>query len=119
MKDFARPLGPKYKFGAMVSEQIQLNTHFNKIYNCICEIQLIKIRLGIASKSQDGNAPQDVKVSLKMGVLMPLHAKWIVQVYESLRKKRDNIKNGFVKAGIQDAVTNADDILAQDPNPFL
>ena len=45
-------------------------------------------------------------------------AKWIVQVYESLRKKRENIKYAFVKAGIQEAVTNADDILAQDPNPF-
>ena len=28
-------------------------------------------------------------------------------------------KNGLVKAGIQEAVTNADDdILAQDPHPF-
>tara|TARA_B110000046_G_C12968865_1_gene388029 strand:- start:478 stop:606 length:129 start_codon:yes stop_codon:yes gene_type:complete len=31
LKDFARPLGPNLKYGAIFSEQIKINEHLNKI----------------------------------------------------------------------------------------
>ena len=42
-----------------------------------------------------------------MRTLKPLHAKWIVEVYEKLRTKTDaNIRNGLITAGILEAVQN-------------
>ena len=36
----------------------------------------------------------------------------------NFKNKKDSIKSGFQKAGIKEAVVDAEYILALDPNPF-
>ena len=50
LKDFAQPLRQKCKFGAMVNEQIKLNTHFNKIYKGPSIKDVRKGRKGVCQK---------------------------------------------------------------------
>ena len=48
-------------------------------------------------------APGDVKVSLKLSDLKPLHAKWIVEMYGYLKQQKESVVKGFEKAGILEA----------------
>ena len=66
----------------------------------------------------NGKAPGDVKVSLKLSDLKPLHAKWIVDAYDHLKKQKDSIINGFDSAGITEAIKSANDIYTRIENPF-
>ena len=52
---------------------------------------------------------EDVEISMSLSTVKPLHAKWLVSVFQKLeRDKRDKdlIKKGFSDAGIID--NNAD-----------
>lgn len=40
------------------------------------------------------------KVDLKLSVLKPIHARWMIDVYAALGKQPDLVKAGFRKAGI-------------------
>ena len=52
-----------------------------------------------------------MKVSLKMSDLKPLHARWIVDMYNYLKKQKESILNGSDKAGITKAVQSANQVL--------
>ena len=58
-------------------------------------------------------APGNVKVSLKMSNLKPLHARWIVEIYDYLKQETGSILNGFDKAGITEAVKSANKVFAR------
>ena len=47
-----------------------------------------------------GQDPCDVKVPLQLTVRKPLHAKWILELYNRLKGGKGLIRNGFVAAGI-------------------
>ena len=55
---------------------------------------------------------------MKLSELMPLHAKWIVELYDHLRKQNEAIVKGFDKAGITEAIQSANDIYQLCENPF-
>ena len=63
-------------------------------------------------------APPDVKVSLRLSVIKPLHAKWIVDLYHHLKADKEMIVNGFRTAGIFEAIENAQVITEKVENPF-
>ena len=69
-------------------------------------------------KQQRGKATADVKVSLKLSVIKPLHAKWIVDLYNTLKDDKELAINVFRSAGITEVIENAKDIVEKVQNPF-
>ena len=51
---------------------------------------------------RSGKAAADVKVSLKLTVIKPLHAKWIVDLHNTLKDDKEMAINVFRSAGITD-----------------
>ena len=63
-------------------------------------------------------AAADVKVSLKLSVIQPLHAKWIVDLYNTLKDDKEMAINGFRRAVITETIVNAKDMVEKAQNPF-
>ena len=55
------------------------------------------------------NAAADVKFFLKLSAFKPLHVKWIVDLYNTLKDDKEMSINGFRSAGITEATENAKD----------
>ena len=53
----------------------------------------------------EGNNIKDIKISLKLSVVKPLHAKWLSEIYNHMTSSegRDVCLNGWKVAGILDA----------------
>ena len=62
------------------------------------------------NNSKNGIASPDVKLSLLLSVIKPLHAKWIVNLYHHLEADKEMIVNGFKAGGISEAIENPQDI---------
>ena len=63
-------------------------------------------------------AAADVKVSLKLSVIQPLHAKWIVDLFNTLKADKEMAINGFRRAVITETIVNAKDMVEKAQNPF-
>ena len=63
-------------------------------------------------------AAADVKTSLKLSVIKPLHSKWIVDLYNTLKYDKEMEKNGFSSAGITETIENAKDMVEKIENPY-
>ena len=72
----------------------------------------------VSKQLSNGVAPGDVKVSLKLSDLKPLHARWIVETYNHLKYQNDTIIKGFDAAGISEAITCANHVFTGVENPF-
>ena len=72
----------------------------------------------ISKQIKRGIAPPDVKVSLNLSVIKPLHAKWIVDLHHYLKTEKAMILYGFRAAGISEAIENAKSITEKVENPF-
>ena len=68
----------------------------------------------VSKQLMNGKAPRDVKGSLKLSDLKPLHAKWIVEMHGYLKQQKES----FEKAGILEAVKMAQEVYARYENPF-
>ena len=66
-----------------------------------------------------GIKPANAKVSLALSELKPVHAQWIVHVYECLCKQPEIIKNGFRAAGITEAVEFVHSVVQRIENRFI
>ena len=55
-------------------------------------------------------AHANVKVSLKLSIIKPLYAKWIIDLYNTLKDDKKMAINGFRNAGISEAIENAKDM---------
>ena len=60
----------------------------------------------------------DVKISMSLTYLKPFHARWIVELYEQLRKQDDIIVKGFESAGVLEAIANAEAVIISIENLF-
>ena len=60
----------------------------------------------------------DVKVTLKLSMIKPLHAKWIVDLHHHLKAHKEMIVNGFGAAGIFEPIENAQPIAEKVENRF-
>ena len=72
----------------------------------------------VSKQLQLGKAAADVKVSLKLSDLKPLHAQWIVDMYNYLKNEKESVVKGFEKAGILEAVESAQKVYSRCENPF-
>ena len=73
----------------------------------------------VSKQLSNGVAPGDVKVSLKLSDLKPLHARWIVEIYNHLKHQNDSIIKSFDAAEINEAIACAKDIFTQVENLFV
>ena len=55
---------------------------------------------------------------MKLSDLKPLHARWIVQMFDKQKQQNESIVNGFNKAGITEAVKSVNDVFPRIENPF-
>ena len=67
----------------------------------------------------EGKASADVKVSLNLSKIKPLHAKWVYEMYEYLRRRSDLVLNGFESVGITEVVEKSNEVFEIIENPFL
>ena len=44
----------------------------------------------------------EIKVDVRISIMKPLLAKWIVKFYDYIRSKPELVKNGWEKAGISE-----------------
>ena len=72
----------------------------------------------VSEQLKNGVAPGDVKVSMKISDLKPLHARWTVDMYIFLKQQKESILKGLGKAGITEAVKSANEVFARTENPF-
>ena len=72
----------------------------------------------VSEQLKKGIAPGDVKVSMKMSDLKPVHARWLVDMYTYLKQQKKSILNGFDKAGITEPVKSANEVFGRIENPF-
>ena len=62
----------------------------------------------------NGILPINVKVDVKLSTLKPMHAKWLLELYDKMQSKSNMIIKGFQRAGIYDAIS-MDYLLKEDP----
>ena len=72
----------------------------------------------VSEQLRKGVAPGDVKVSTRLSDLKPLHARWIVEMFDYLKQQNESIVNGFDKAGITEAAKSANEVFSRIENPF-
>ena len=72
----------------------------------------------VAKQLQKGIPPADIQVSLNLGELKVMHARWISALYDYLCDQEEIILNGFKAAGITEAVESASAVLQRIENPF-
>ena len=63
--------------------------------------------------------PAGVKVSSALSELKPVHAQWIVDVYEYLCKQPEIFKNSFRAARITESVEFVYSVVQRIENPFI
>ena len=75
----------------------------------------------VAAQIRRGVSPHDVKVDIRLLVVKPLHARWVIEFYNhmQLAAGRQTIINGFRKAGIKEAYDQALQLSELADNPFL
>jgi len=69
--------------------------------------------LQITEQINNGKDVYEIEVPLKLSVLKPLHANWVIGLYDYLRNKPDIICKGFEQAGINEALSI--DLEPEDP----
>ena len=72
----------------------------------------------VLTQLRKGVDPCDVKINMSLTNLKPLHARWIVELYDHLHKQKDIIVKGFESAGVLEAIANAEAVMTRIENPF-
>ena len=67
----------------------------------------------IAKQVDKGIDVYSIDVNTKLSVMKPIHAHWLVGLYDHLRNKPEVIRKGFEMAGIVEAVTK--ELVPEDP----
>ena len=60
----------------------------------------------------------DVKIDRNLRIIKPLHAKWIVELFNIIKEEKEKIINGFNSAGITKANQSVKIVLEKVENPF-
>ena len=68
----------------------------------------------VTRQLDDGTGVYSVDVKLPLSVLKPIHARWLISLYDYLRNQTELIKKGFEQAGINDAI----DLELEKEDPF-
>ena len=62
-----------------------------------------------------GKSPDEVIVDMKLTVMKEVGAKWLVSMHDYFQGHPEICKNGFVKAGITEALSNPENISTAPP----
>ena len=54
----------------------------------------------VSKQINDGKQPEDIKVGMKLSMMKPLSARWIMSAYDYLRTEAGIVRGGFVEARI-------------------
>ena len=65
-----------------------------------------------------GVTAHDFKVVVKLSIMKPLHAKWVIEMYHDLKRSKQIIVSGFTKAHITKVVSETDQLAQLCENPF-
>ena len=68
----------------------------------------------VSAQLHGGAGVYAVDVKLQLSILKPIHARWLISLYDHLRSQPDLILKGFERAGINDALT----IELENEDPF-
>ena len=72
----------------------------------------------VTSQLGKGIDPYNVKVDVKLTTLKAIHARWIKGFYKHMQTSGSNVKAGFRKAIISEAVKEAEALINLCENPF-
>ena len=72
----------------------------------------------MSKQMDDGKQPEDIEVDMKLSVMKPLSARWIISAYDYLRIKAEIVHGGFVEAGICEAMDEAESDCDLEDHPF-
>ena len=66
----------------------------------------------------DGKQPEDIEVDMKLSVMKPLSARWIISAYDYLRMEAGIVRGGLMEAGICEAVDKTESDCDSEDDPF-
>ena len=72
----------------------------------------------VQEQIRKGVNAHDIKINVKLSIVKPLHAKWIIEMYNHLRNSKEIIINGFRKAHITQSVSESVRLVNLCENPF-
>ena len=72
----------------------------------------------VSKQMNDGKQPEDIEVDMKLSVMKPLSARWIISAYDYLRNEGGVVHGGFVEAGISEAVDRPESDSESEDDPF-
>ena len=77
----------------------------------------------VMEQIEAGNSPDEVVVDIKLTVMKEIGAKWLVSMFDYFQGHPEICRNGFVKAGIAEGISNSEKIAPVPPtndssNPF-
>ena len=73
----------------------------------------------VTKQMNDGKQPEDIEVDMKLSVMKPLSARWIISAYDYLIHEGGIVLGGFVEAGIREAVDKPEsDPESEEDDPF-
>ena len=72
----------------------------------------------VSKQMDDGKQPEDIEVDMKLSVMKPICARWIISAYDYLRTEARIVCGGFVEAGICEAVDEAESDCDSEDDAF-
>ena len=72
----------------------------------------------MSKQMNDGKQPEHFELDMKLSVMNPLSARWIISAYDYLRNEGGIVRGGFVEAGICEAVDKPESDSESEDDPF-
>ena len=72
----------------------------------------------VSKQMEDGKPPEDIEVDMKLSVMKPLSAKWIISASDYLETEAGIVHGGFMEAGICEAIDKEERNCDLEDDPF-
>ena len=73
----------------------------------------------IQKQVKDGKGVYEVDVDTRLSRMKPIHARWLISLYDKLGNSEQLIENGFIAASITEALNPQKDFGDEDPFKHL
>ena len=73
----------------------------------------------IKKQMDNGKGIYEVDVDTRLSRMKPIHARWVITLYDKLRNSEKVIENGFTAAAITEALDPQKDFEDEDPFKYL
>ena len=73
----------------------------------------------IKKQMDNGKSIYEVDVDTRLSRMKPIHARWVITLYDKLRNSEKVIENGFTAAAITEALDPQKDFEDEDPFKYL